>query len=244
MSRIADRFSRAAATYADATPIQRQVAGALAERILAAGPGTGGRVAELGCGVGYLPLALMPRLEPSLWIATDLAPAMAAAAARVLPPQGCAAVMDAMRPALAGGFDLVCSSLTLQWLDDPRAAVAQWRDLVRPGGLLAVATLVDGAFAEWRAALREAGADVPGPAFPPTATLAGWFAPGAEVAPLTLIDRHPSALAFARAARAAGIDSGPGRALDGATMRRALAAFDRRGAAVTYEAMLLVERVL
>ena len=52
MSRIADRFGRAASTYDSATPIQRQVAGRLAERILASGQEPGARVAEFGCGTG------------------------------------------------------------------------------------------------------------------------------------------------------------------------------------------------
>ncbi len=241
--RVAERFGRAAATYAEATPIQRQVADALADPIAEAALPAGARVAEFGCGAGRLPLALWPRLEPRLWVATDIAPAMAAAAARALPPGAAVAVMDAERPALAPGFDLVCSSLTLQWLADPAAAVARWRALVRPGGCLAVATLIEGSFAEWRAALAHAGVGDPGPAFPSLPTLKGWFGPGARIEPLTLVERHASALAFARAAKAAGIDAGPGRALDPAAMRRALRAFEAGGSAVTYAAVLVVEIV-
>jgi malonyl-CoA O-methyltransferase len=243
MSRVADRFGAAAATYAAATPIQRQVAAALADRVAGCGLAPGARVAEFGCGVGYLHLALWPRLEPSLWVATDLAPAMARAAARALPPQGLAAVMDAARPALAPGFDLVCSSLTLQWLDDPAAVVAGWRALLRPGGRLAVATLVEGSFAQWRAALAQAGVSDPKPAFPSLDTLRGWFAPDARIDTLTLTDRHDSGLAFARAAKAAGIDAGFGRALDAGAMRRALRAFEAGGASAAYEVVIVVEEV-
>ena len=97
MSRVADRFGRAASTYASATPIQRQVAARLADRIVGSAPPSGARVAEFGCGTGYLAEVLAPRLEPDLWIATDIAPAMAAAARAVTP---LVAVMDAARPAL------------------------------------------------------------------------------------------------------------------------------------------------
>jgi len=242
VSRVAQRFDAAAPTYASATPIQRQVAAALADRIVASGVAPGARAAEFGCGLGYLPLALWPRLEPSLWIATDLAPAMAAGAARNLPAGGLAAVMDAARPALAPGFDLVCSSLALQWLNDPAATVAAWRALVKPGGRLAVATLIDGSFKAWRAALAAAGVTDHRPVFPTLETLRSGFAPGADIHTLTLIDRHPTALAFARAAKAAGIDAGFARALDAGAMRRALRAFDASGAAVTYEVALVVER--
>ena len=240
MSRVADRFARAARTYESATPIQRQAAALLAERVLASGAPAGARVAEFGCGTGYLAQALAPRLNPSLWIATDIAPAMVLAARARTP---LAAVMDAARPALAPGFDLVCSSLTLQWLAEPQAALARWRDLVRPGGLLAVGALLHGSFAQWRGALAQAGVAGVEPAFPSLDQARAWFGPDASIATVTLTDRHASALAFLRAARAAGIDLGARRALDAGTMRRAMAAFEARGGDVTYEIMLAVERV-
>jgi malonyl-CoA O-methyltransferase len=240
MSRIADRFGRAASTYESATPIQRQVAGRLAEHILASGAARGACVAEFGCGTGYLARALEPMLQPSLWVATDLAPEMAQAA-RISTPL--VAVMDAARPALTPGFDLVCSSLTLQWLVDPPAVLTAWRDLVRPGGRLAVATLVCGSFAEWRAALAEAGAAGVGPAFPSLDEARAWFAPEAAVETLDLHERHASALDFLHALRAAGADAAHSGALKAGVMRRAMAAFEARACAATYRVLLAVEEV-
>lgn len=243
MSRIAQRFGQAAQTYSGVTSIQRQVADALADRIAARGLGPGARVAEFGCGSGYLPLTLWPRLRPSLWVATDIAPAMADAARQALPAEAAVAVMDAERPALRSGFDLVCSSLTLQWIADAEAAVSAWRGLVRPGGRLAVATLVDGSFAEWRAALAQAGAAAAGPAFPTLEKARAWFAPGAAVEAVTLSERHPGALAFLRALSAAGADAAESGALKAGIMRRAMAAFEAQGGAVTYRVLLAVETV-
>ena len=240
MSRIADRFGRAASTYESATPIQYEVAGRLAEDILASGISEDARIAEFGCGTGYLARALEPRLRPSLWVATDLAPPMAAAA-RALTPL--VAVMDAARPALKPGFDLVCSSLALQWLAEPAAAVAAWRSLVRPGGRLAVATMIDGSFAEWRAALAQAGAAEAGPAFPTLEGTRAWFGPNAAVEIVSLHERHPSALAFLRALRAAGADAADSGALKAGVMRRAMAAFEARGCSTTYRVLIAVEKV-
>ena len=239
MSRTADRFGRAAVTYETATPIQRQVAQRLADMILASSPPAGARVAEFGCGTGYLARALAPRLEPSLWIATDIAPAMAAAARAVTP---LAAVMDAARPALSPGFDLVCSSLTLQWMSEPAAALAAWRALVRPGGRLAVATMTSGSFAEWRAALAQAGAAPPEPRFPSVQEARAWFSRDAAVETLTLTEHHPSALAFLRALRASGTDAADTPALHGGTMRRAMRAFEAGGGGGAYEVLVVVER--
>ena len=240
MSRIGDRFGRAAQTYESATAIQRQAAALLAERVMAAGPSSHARVAEFGCGTGYLAQALAPRLNPALWLATDIAPAMIQAARAKTP---LVAVMDAARPALKPGFDLVCSSLTLQWLADPEAALGRWRLVVRHGGLLAVATLLDGSFAQWRAALADAGAPEIEPRFPTLLQARAWFGPTASLSTVALTDRHGSAMDFLRAARAAGIDVGTGRALGAGTMRRAMAAFEARGGDVAYEIMLAVERV-
>jgi malonyl-CoA O-methyltransferase len=239
MSRIADRFGRAADTYESATPIQRQVAGLLADRVLGSGLREGARVAEFGSGAGYVARALAPRLRPSLWIATDLAPAMAMKARQVTP---LAAVMDAERPALKPGFDLVCSSLVLQWLADPAAAVAAWRALVRPGGRLAVATLIEGSFGEWRSALAEAGAPPTGPRFPSLDEARGWFGPEAAVETVLLQQRHENALAFLKALRAAGVDAAEGAPLRGGTMRRAMAAFEAGGGAISYRVLIAVDR--
>ncbi len=240
---IARRFDRAALTYGASTPVQRQVAAVLADRIRQSGIERGTRAAELGCGTGYLPGLLWSALKPSLWVATDLAPAMVTAAAQGLPEGGAVVVMDAARPALRPGFDLVCSSLVLQWLANPAEAVRRWRALAHPAGILAVSTLIEGSFGEWRAALAEAGLKTPGPVFPPLDEARGWFGPQARVETLTLVDRHPDGLSFARAAKAAGIDAGGGRALDAGAMRRALKAFEARGAAVTYVVLIVVERI-
>jgi malonyl-CoA O-methyltransferase len=238
MSRIADRFGRAAATYDAVTPVQQEVADRLAERILAS-TSKGARVAEFGCGTGRLARALDGRLAPSLWIATDLAPAMAAAARAATP---LVAVMDAAQPALAPGFDLVCSSLTLQWLDDPAAALAAWRALVAPGGRLAVATLIDGSFAEWRQALAGAGAEAPSPRFPSLSEARAWFSPGAVFETLSLTERHPDALAFLRALRLSGADAADSPALPAGTMRRAMRAFEASGGSTTYEVLIGLEK--
>jgi SAM-dependent methyltransferase len=240
MSRVSDRFGRAASTYETATPVQRQVAERLAGRILASGLPADARVAEFGCGTGYLARTLTPDLLPSLWVATDIAPAMTAAAQASTP---LVAVMDAARPALKPGFDLACSSLTLQWMADPAAALAGWRALVRPGGRLAVATLIDGSFAEWRAALAEAGARPAGPAFPTLDQARAWFGRGAEVETFTLHERHQSALEFLRALKASGTDAAESAALDGGTMRRAMRAFEAGGSAITYAVLIAVEPV-
>lgn len=241
LDRVARRFDRAAPTYDEAAQIQREVALTLAEDIAAEALPQGARVLELGCGTGQLTRALIGRLEPSLWIAGDIAPAMLAALDRGLEhPALSLRRLDAADPDVAPGFDLVCSSLTLQWLPDPPTALARWRALVRPGGVLAFSTLLAGSFRQWREALAAAGAPEPGPALPTLAELKAWLGETARVRVLDLSEQHDDGLTFLRAARRAGVDAAFGRTLSAGTMRRAVKAFEAGGATVSYCAALAV----
>jgi SAM-dependent methyltransferase len=116
-ARIAQAFDAAAAYDAYAV-VQRQVAAWLAERIVAVAPPRP-RVLEVGCGTGFLTQAAWPRLDRPEWLMTDIAPEMLARG-RAQMPDLCARVMDGERPDLAGEapFDLIVSSLAVQWFSD------------------------------------------------------------------------------------------------------------------------------
>jgi malonyl-CoA O-methyltransferase len=147
LARVAGRFHAAASTYDQAAPIQRRIAQALADAIAEEALPEGARV------------LVLPRLEPELWIASDIAPSMLAQARAHLDyPALQFAQIDAAKPGLNPDFDLVCSSLTLQWMDDPAAVVRRWREPLRPGGVLGFSTLLAGSFGEWRRAVIAAGA--------------------------------------------------------------------------------------
>lgn len=241
--RIARRFDRAAPTYDEAAQAQKQITLALAEAIAALPWPMGARVLELGCGTGQLTRALIGRLEPVEWIASDLAPAMLARLGQGLHhPALSLGRLDAAQPDVPLGFDLVCSSLTLQWLDDPASVIDRWRALVRPGGVLAFSTLLAGSFAEWREALMAAGVAEPEPALPTLDELRAWVGPGAQVRTLDLTESYPDGLSFLRALRRAGVDAALGRTLSAGALRRALKEFEAGGASIGYRAVLVVQK--
>ena len=61
--------------------------------------------------------------------------------------------MDGERPELEGRqFDLIVSSLAVQWFADLRAGLAALAQLLKPGGRLLFSTLGNETFANWRAA--------------------------------------------------------------------------------------------
>lgn len=240
---VAGRFAAAAGRYDASARVQARIATALAERLTALRLRDGARVLEIGCGTGLLTAASLARL-PRLgsWLASDIAPAMAAACRQRLShdPRVSVAVMDGEAPSVAGPFDLICSSLALQWFPDAAGALSAWRRLLAPGGVLLVATLGVDTFAQWRSALAAAGAPGAGPAYPDGATLSRWLGPDGRVERQDFIEHHADARHFLYSLRGIGADYAPGR-LAPSTLRRAMRLLDAtRPVAITYDVRWLL----
>lgn len=238
--RIRDAFA-GADDYDSHARVQREVAARLAARIAALDLPPAPRVLEIGCGTGFLTSALAEAGVGGDWLVTDIAPEMVERCrARLgVPQQGRRldfAVLDGEHGTPeAGPFDLVCSSLAVQWFDDTPAALARMAGWLAPGGHLMVTTLAPGSFAEWRAAHEAEGA-VPGT--PPFAPLDEFTA--LSPAALTVerhSERHADPRAFLHALKAIGAGtSHPGhRPLGPAELRRVMARFAQSGCEVTYE---------
>lgn len=235
---VARRFEAAAATYDRFAPLQRLVAGRLADRIGASVPDPGRpvRILEVGCGTGLLTQALRQRLPQATIVATDLSPAMLRACRARLPEDDRLLLLaaDAVQPVVAGGFDLVCSSLALQWLGDPEASLAALARLLAPGGILHVATLAAGTLDGWRAAhlsegLSDGGLDHPHPDRL-AATGGRWDVETVSVA-------YPDGLSFLRGLRGIGADlAREGRhPLNPGALRRVLRRFEaEHGSVASY----------
>jgi malonyl-CoA O-methyltransferase len=237
---IGRNFGAAAERYEGAAVLQRLVAHRLAARIAGAIPDPDRaalRILEIGCGTGLLTRALRLRLPQARILATDLAPGMLAACRSSLPDDDRLQLlaMDGAAPAVAGGFDLICSSLALQWFADPGVALAGLMRLLAPGGRLELATLVSGSLPEWQAAHRAEGLADGGLVHPELATLQAACGGGWEVE--TVLVPHADGRAFLRALRDIGAQRPRDghRALDAGRMRRVLRRFeDEHGAAVSY----------
>jgi ubiquinone/menaquinone biosynthesis C-methylase UbiE len=110
--------------------------------VRAIGPVDGKRVLEVGCGTGELLRAVARAGSPARLAGLDPDPDMLAQADAKLRDAGVAAeLVRGFAQALPfpdGAFDLVLSSLMLHHLDTPtkRAALAEWRRVLAPGGAL------------------------------------------------------------------------------------------------------------
>ena len=138
-------FSRAAGTYGGHAAVQMAMADWLAEWLPAE---RCGRALELGAGTGLFTRKLLPWTGELT--ATDLAAAMC--------EQGCAAlpqvdwrVMRAEAPEVAPPCDWIFSSSMLQWMEDPAAVFAAWREVLPVGGRVLAGLFADGSLTELRA---------------------------------------------------------------------------------------------
>ena len=236
--RLLRAFDAAAASYDANAPIQRAVAGRLAERIAGLALPARPRVLEIGCGTGFLSEALRRRLPAADWTLTDLSPAMLAACRAKLgdPADSTFLVVDGEHPALAlaDSFDLVCASLAFQWFEDLPGALGRLTALLRPGGWLAFSTLAEGTLQEWRQAHADLGLQTGTPDFPSIEALDAML--GGRTDQERLVHVQPDARAFVRGLKAIGAAApATGRMpLKPADLKRAMARFDALGAASTY----------
>ena len=151
---VARAFDRASASYDAAATLQERVRSELLARLdeLRVSPRT---VLDLGAGTGHATRALKRRFPQSLTVAADIAPGMlarASAQSRWFRRFERVRADAYSLPFRDQSFDLVFSSLMLQWCDDLDAVFTEIGRVLNPGGLLLFSTFGPGTLAELREA--------------------------------------------------------------------------------------------
>lgn len=147
-------FSRAAAHYAEHAFLQREVESRLLDRLQALAP-KAERILDLGAGDGHGTVKLRKLYPKAEIIALDLSRTMCLEATKKAswwrPHRVVQGDFGAL-PFAAGSFDLVYSSLALQWAPALSEAITQLRLVLRAEGMLLFTTLGPDTLSELRAA--------------------------------------------------------------------------------------------
>ncbi len=230
-------FDAAAASYDAAAPVQRAVARRLAEKIVRLPLPARPRILEIGCGTGFLTTALRERLPEADWLITDLSPRMLDACRARVGPGARFEVMDGERPTVDGPFDLICSSLAVQWFGDLAAGLGRLGRLLAPDGWLAVSTLADGTLQAWRQAHADLGLACAAHDFPSRDALARMLGPRGRLHTEAVVQAHADARDFLGDLKAigAGCSVSARRPLGPRDMKRVMRRFDELGAVARYE---------
>ncbi len=137
---VAQHFSRAAQTYDRAASIQQRAVTALLNQL----PALSGHWLDIGCGTGVA----LPHLRlkgANRVTGIDLAEGMLEAAVSHADPQTDLLLADADDLPLPDcSADGLISSLMLQWSEQPHSTLREWARVLKPGGTLALATLLPG----------------------------------------------------------------------------------------------------
>lgn len=149
--RVADSFSRAAATYDSVAELQRAVGTALLAHLPDATPQV---VMDLGSGTGFFTPQLKQRYPDTTVLSLDLAEGMLAYSRAERPVADTHWICgDAEALPLAdNSVDLIFSSLAIQWCENRTALLSEIARVLRPGGVFCFATLGPETLHELRAA--------------------------------------------------------------------------------------------
>lgn len=249
MSVRADRRQQIARAFSTACDydrhahVQREVARHLAARIVQLKLPASPRILEIGCGTGYLTEALLESGIGGDWLVTDLSLQMLERCrSRIGEREGVRyAILDGQRahPEFAQQFDLVCSSLAVQWFESLQDSLGQMLSWLAPGGHCVFTTLGATTFSEWRAAHEREKLAAGTPELPSAAQLA-LILPQAQASPLVVEyyrQAHGTGAAFLKSLKAIGAGT-PARQhtpLSPAQLKRVMCQFESAGAAATYE---------
>ncbi|MEG3641153.1 malonyl-ACP O-methyltransferase BioC [Magnetococcus sp. PR-3] len=243
--RVGKNFGRAL-NYHRKALVQQHVADELADRLGDFPLPDNPRILEIGCGTGFLSRHLARQWPEAEFIFTDIAPQMVQRCQSHLsdlPGKRRFMVMDGEHCSISGPFDLVVSSLAMQWFQDLPGSLQSLTSLLKTNGLLAFATLGDETFREWQGVCAQYGAPFGRPDYPDADQLQAMWPTGGEgdVEEDHIPVAHASGHGFLRALREVGAHqpSGHHRPVSAALMRRMLQATQggQHGFTVTYHVL-------
>ncbi|MBY6033499.1 malonyl-ACP O-methyltransferase BioC [Marinobacter daepoensis] len=152
---IARGFGGASGTYDNASRLQKVMGDAMCAEL--AGAFAPRSVLDLGCGTGWFTRKLLEQYPDATVTGADLSPGMLVRASGGSPESISWLQADAEQLPLAdSSVDLIFSNLMIQWSARPEKILRECLRILRPGGRLAISTLLDGTLSELKQAWAEA----------------------------------------------------------------------------------------
>ncbi|MFO8142970.1 MAG: malonyl-ACP O-methyltransferase BioC [Marinobacter sp.] len=152
---IARGFGGACRTYDSASRLQK----AMGDTLLASIPGdvSPETILDLGCGTGWFTRRLATEYPTAAITGADLAPGMLEQAQAAGPNTTAWLNADAEQLPLADhSVDLIFSNLMIQWSRRPDVVLEECQRVLKPGGFVAISTLLDGTLHELKHAWAKA----------------------------------------------------------------------------------------
>jgi malonyl-CoA O-methyltransferase len=198
---VARSFGAASRSYDAAASLQTVVRNELLSRVELLRE-TPRAVLDLGAGTGLAAVELKRRFRGAVVTAADIAAPMLQVArgrSRFWRPIRCVEADARALPFEDASFDLVFSSLMLQWLQPPDAALHEIRRVLRPGGLLLASSFGPETLQELRSAWAAADGGPHVNEFIDMHDLGSALARAGLAEPVLDVDRHLRHYADARA---------------------------------------------
>ncbi len=162
---IIRNFSRCAHLYDKYADIQKEAARRLLETIH---KDSFAKILEVGCGTGNYTRLLQDKFPKAKLTALDISGKMIEVARQKLKPENIEFIVkDAETVVLKGKFDLITSNACFQWLDDPVGAIAKYKGLLEPSGVISFSVFGPLTYLELNSALAGVlgGASLPASGF-------------------------------------------------------------------------------
>lgn len=242
-SHIAKSFGQASQTYEDQAPVQNHTASWLCEYVKALELQGIEDCLEIGCGTGFLSRKMVKLFPNANWVITDLSPDMVNTCKERLDHEAVFQVMDGEHPAIDQKFDLIVSSLAIQWFQNLEDGLSRLTSLLKPGGRLVFTTLCKDTFKEWNGILTGLGLESGLHAYPSLEDLSKFDLKPCKVEFKAHLLKQPyqNALDFLHALKAIGAHAPKAgyRPLSVSDMRRVMKAFTQNGVCeMTYDVLL------
>lgn len=150
---VAQSFSAAAGTYDQSSQLQKNVA----EKLLSLVDADNAVTLDVGCGTGLWTKELLNK--SNIVYALDLSQSMLKFAKNNYQVKNTICADMQYLPFTDNSFDIIFSSLAIQWLEDLPLFIKQCEKILKKGGKLHIATLLDGTLAELKQSFAKADND-------------------------------------------------------------------------------------